>query len=364
MKRRVALLLVCLLMIASIFGACGQATESAASAASQGTAESAGAETTAAAETSAATTEKGYVFAFVEAAVHPYYAPFPDAVAQAAEDFGIPVPTIDAPSDFVQADQNTILEALLAQGVDGIAMQPSDAVAGNEIISQIVAAGIPVVGFGGAPEQPTDMTFCLATDVAQSAYEGTIALIEAMGGQGDIVHLAGQLGDVNTVARMDAVEQACSEYPDVNLLQTITDVDEAEAAQNAINSLMASQADDVDGIIATGYNSSVALATTFTQLQETRIKAIGCDTDDVVLQAIRDGYMTGTMSQNPWGQAYLCTYALKLFADGYTWADPDVFFVNSGFYLLNQDNVDNATELAAAATEALIASFEGYFAAP
>jgi len=359
MRKKVALLLVFLMMTASIFGACGQTAGNETSSASQGTTASTGTETT-----GGTTTENGYVFAFVEAAVHPYYAPFPDAVAQAAKDFGIPVPTIDAPSDFVQADQNTILEALIAQGVNGIAMQPSDAVAGNEIISQIVAAGIPVVGFGGAPEQPTDMTFCLATDVAQSAYEGTIALIEAMGGQGDVVHLAGQLGDVNTVARMEAVEKACGEYPNVNLLQTITDVDEAEAAQNAINSLMASQADEVDGIIATGYNSSVALATTFTQLKETRIKAIGCDTDEVVLQAIRDGYMTGTMSQNPWGQAYLCTYALKLFADGYTWADPDVFFVNSGFYLLNQDNVDNAPELAAAATEALIASFEGYFAAP
>ncbi|MDD5018086.1 MAG: sugar ABC transporter substrate-binding protein [Eubacteriales bacterium] len=349
-------------MIACVFGACDQTTED-----TTQTEESETTVSTTEATTETATetaTEEGYVFAFVEAAVHPYYAPFPDAVETAAEDFGIPVPTIQAPSDFVQEDQNTILDAIIAQGVDGLAMQPSDAVAANEKISEIVAMGIPVVGFGGAPAEPTDMTFCLATDVAQSAYEGTIALIDAMGGSGNVVHLAGQLGDVNTVARMEAVEQACDEYPDVTLLQTITDVDETEAAQNAINNLLASSEDEVDGIIATGYNQSVAVATTFTQRQENRIKSIGCDTDDVVLQAIRDGYMTGTMSQNPWGQAYLCTYALKLFADGYTWADDDVFFVNSGFYLLSQDNVDNATELAAAATEELIASFEGYFVAP
>lgn len=304
-----------------------------------------------------------YKFAFVEAGVHPYYGPFEDAVTTAAKELGIDVPIIQAPSQFVQADQNTIIDALVAQGITGLAMQPADAVAGNEKITEVTDLGVPVVGFAGSPATPSDMIFCLATDVGLSAYEGTLSLIESIGGKGDIVHLTGGLEDVNTVARMEFVQKACNEKG-VNLLQTITDVDDTEAAQNALNNLLASKGDEVDGIIATGYNSSMAIAITFRQKNETRIKSIGCDTDDVVIQAIKDGFMTGTMSQNPWGQAYLCTYALKMLSDGYTWKDADTFFVNSGFYLIDGTNVEKTAELAAAATEALKASFLDYFQAP
>lgn len=305
-----------------------------------------------------------YNFAFVLPEVHPYYDPFPDALAQAEKDFGIPAPKMQGPAVINQEDQNRIIDAMVAQGVNGIAMMPTDSVAANEKIAEVIAMGIPVVGFAGAPEQPTDMIFCLATDVEESAYQGTKALIEAMGEKGNIVHIAGVLSEHNTTLRMQGVKRACEEYENITLLREVADADKAETAQNAINSLMASQADEIDGIIATGYHSSVAVANSFRQLDEKRIKAIGCDTDPIVLEAIKDGYMTGTMCQNPWGQAYLCDYALKKFADGYTWKSPETFMISSGFYLLNNSNMDQETQLAQQATEALMQEFDSYFQAP
>jgi hypothetical protein len=53
-----------------------------------------------------------------------------------------------------------------------------------------------------------------------------------------------------------------------------------------------------------------------------------------------------------------------MLSDGYTWKDADTFFVNSGFYLIDGTNVEKTAELAAAATEALKASFLDYFQAP
>lgn len=355
MKKRLSVILCILLGMMLLFCACGKEETPAATDSQTPTEDNTEQETP--------TEVSDAKFAFVEAGVHAFYAPFEGAVTDAAGELGIDVPTVQAPSQFVQEDQNKIIDAMVAQGITGLAMQPSDAVAANEKISEVVKMGIPVVGFGGAPATPTDMTFCLATDVGLSAYEGTLNLIESMGGSGNIVHLTGGLEDVNTVARMEKVQQACDEKG-CTLIQTITDVDDTEAAQNALNNLLAAQGDEVDGIIATGYNCSVAIATTFRQKNETRIKAIGCDTDEVVLQAIRDGFMTGTMSQNPYGQAYLCTYGLNLFNQGYTWKDPEIFFINSGFYLINASNVDNTDALAAAATEELKVSFEDYFVAP
>jgi len=307
---------------------------------------------------------KGYNFVVIQGGVHPYYGPFPLAINDASKDLGIPEPPIYAPQLFDQNEQNTIIDSILARGVDGIAMQAADPVGGNEKIAEIVEMGIPVVGFAGPPSEPTMMTFCLATDVYLAAYEGAKTLIEEMGGKGNVVHLTGMLAEPNTSRRMEGVQKAVDEYPDVELIQTIADLDVAEAAQNAINNLMAARRQEIDGIVITAYIPSVALAATFTQLEETRIKSVACDADEAVLKAIEDGFLTGTMNQNPYGQAYLCITALKMFADGYTYKADSPFFVNSGFYYINQGNIAQTDDLARKATEDLKAGFEDFFNAP
>ena len=100
--------------------------------------------------------------------------------------------------------------------------------------------------------------FCLGTDVYNSAYLGTKELIKAMGGKGNVVHLAGLLVDPNTTLRENAVQKAVDETNGaVKLIQTVADTDAQEAADQKINALLGSQKDQIDGMIATGYIPSV-----------------------------------------------------------------------------------------------------------
>jgi len=306
-----------------------------------------------------------YNFAVVQAGIHPYYTPFPQAIKDAAADLGIPEPSLHAAAFFNQEEQSTLIESIIAQGINGIAMQPADPVAGNELITQMMNKGIKVVGFAGPPVEPTDMIFCLATDTGTAAYEGAKNLINAIGGSGNIVHITGQAQDSNTQKRIDGVQKAVDETNgSVKLIQTITDVDQTEAAQNAIDSLLSASEDQIDGIISTVYIPSVTLATVFTQRQETRIKVVACDADEAVIKAIKDGYITGTMNQNPYAQAYLCVKALKMFEDGWTYKEDSPFFLDSGFVYLNQENVDQKDELARKFMESLSSTFESYFNPP
>ena len=55
---------------------------------------------------------------------------------------------------------------------------------------------------------PTDAVFCFATDPYKTTYTMTKALIAAMGGKGNIVHLTGLLIDTNTTLREQAVQKA------------------------------------------------------------------------------------------------------------------------------------------------------------
>ena len=45
---------------------------------------------------------------------------------------------------------------------------------------------------------------------------------------------------------------------------------------------------------------------------------VGIDHDEVVLQAIKDGFVNGTMLQNPYGQGYIGSYALDKLRTGCT----------------------------------------------
>ncbi len=133
-----------------------------------------------------------------------------------------------------------------------------------------------------------------------------------MGGKGKILHGTGYLIDLNSQKRM-AVKKAIDETNGaVKLYQTLADIDDQEKADKAINSFMAAHANEIDGIVTTAYVPSVVSATALRNLGDKRIKMIGIDDDPVVLDAIKEGFVDGTMSQNPYGQAYIGASAVLL----------------------------------------------------
>ena len=65
-----------------------------------------------------------------------------------------------------------------------------------------------MLALAGCLKDPNEGSFCLGTDVGNSAYLGTKELIKAMGGKKRIAHFTGFLVDPNTQLRIDAVEKA------------------------------------------------------------------------------------------------------------------------------------------------------------
>jgi len=134
----------------------------------------------------------------------------------------------------------------------------------------------------------------------------------------------------------------------VTLLQTVADTDAQEAADQKINALLAAQKDEIDGMIATGYIPSVVASKSLRTLGDKRIKFIGIDDDPIVLDAIKDGFVAGTMAQNPYGQAYIGAYVLDLLASGDCTVKADApwiktpqtaHFIDSGTMVINTSTV-------------------------
>jgi ribose transport system substrate-binding protein len=300
----------------------------------------------------------GWKYVFIGALTHPYYNPFPVAFKQAEHD--LPVGTIEweMPQQFDQNIQNQLIDAAVAQGYNLFGVQDSDPAAGNVEIGKVTAQGIPVVSFAGCANQPSPDMYCAATDVGQSAYNATVAVIKQMGGKGNIVDFSGNNADANTKLRIAGVNKAVAENPGVTVIQTIVDDDSAETAQNAVSSVFASKGSQINGIVATAYNPAVAVSNMLTSLNRKDVVAVLQDTDPIVTTAIANGYVYGTMSQNPYGQAYLGVYSLYLWTQGCNWKKTAPWYIDSGSFLITKDNLSTVTKSMADLTQSMVSTWQ------
>ena len=275
--------------------------------------------------------------AIVPGGPHPYFEPMRGAIADATTDFKLTKGSFEVPTDWKQDLQNQLLTSLASKGYNGFGIFPTDGDAANGIVSQLVSRGDPVVAVGGCVHEPTKTSFCLATDVGASAYTAAKTVIQAMGGKGVLLHGTGLLTDPNTQLRDQAVKKAVGEAGSSVTLITLADIDkDAQTADTAINQALAAHK-DINGIVTTAYNPTVAAAKALRTLGDKRIKMVGIDDDPITLAAVKDGFLVGSMGQNPYGQAYIGAYALDQMHRGCKKKSGAPYFIDSGTLLISAD---------------------------
>lgn len=220
----------------------------------------------------------------------------------------------DETAEWDQQKQNNLLSTLAARGYNAFGVfgvSPTDI---NTTFADLKSQGLTVASLGSCPAGGTnEAAFCLSTDVELAAYKATRAAIDAMGGQGTLVHLTGNNVDANTQLRMKGVSKAVSESGGkVRLLQTITDIDkDLQTAQKAVSDLLAAKGSRIQGVVATAYNPAVAAADAVSSAGS-KARVVAIDDDAKILSSIRKGSVTATVVQNPVAQADIGAWALAL----------------------------------------------------
>ena len=82
-------------------------------------------------------------------------------------------------------------------------------------------------------------------------------------------------------------------------------------------------------MVATAYIPSVVAVKSLHNLGDKRIKLVGIDDDKIVLDGIKDGFVAGTMAQNPYGQGYIAAHVLDLMASGTCTVNPEAPFIKT-----------------------------------
>ena len=252
-------------------------------------------------------------------APHPYFEDVRKGIEAFEKDFGVTVEKQIGP-DWKQDSQNQNMEALAAKGFTSFTVYPADAAGANGLYEELTRRGL-VVNFGSSTAEPTTASFAVATDVKAAAMAATEKIIAAMGDKGNIINVLEVLEDPNTVLRKQGVDEVVAKHPNVKIIQEVSGMKTQEEAVQKVSDALAANADKVDGILATGYTPTVAIAQVLSEYKSKggnrTIHAVGIDTDPTVIQAIKDGVMDGTIVQNNFGHGYLSLLLLLAMQNSY-----------------------------------------------
>ncbi len=273
---------------------------------------------------------------------HPYKTEVRSGVERFEAEAGIKVAKVVG-QQWTQDNENVNVEALSTKGYRAFSIYPGDPAGANALFAQLRERGQLVVAYGAEPDLPTPVPFTVATDIKAAAMTAAEKLIELMGGKGRILNVLELVTDINTRKRDEGIREVVARHPGVEIVQTISDMSQTGEAVTKIQSALAARMDEIDGIITTGYNPTIAAADVLSEWhrdpKHKRIRFIGIDTGQRVLQAIRDGLIDATIAQNPPGHGYISCWLLKLMLDGWTPAAP-YQFIDAGIVVVTKDNID------------------------
>ncbi len=297
---------------------------------------------------------------------HPYMSEVEAGAKEAAVDTGVPLLAVVG-QEWTQDNENANIKALSTKGHKTFSIFPGDPAGANGLFAELVRNGQYVVAYGAEPNIPTPALFTVATDIQQSATDAAEALVKMMGGKGNILNVLETVTDVNTKVRDDAIIAVAAKHPGVKIIQTISDMSQVSVAKEKIQSALAARGEEIDGIITTGYNPTIAAAAVLSEWHANRahkrIRYIGIDTGATVMEAIRNGSIDATVSQNPFGHGYISCTILAKMTKGWTPRQP-YQFINAGHIVVTKDNIDTYGVQIRAITDGIIADMDTKYLTP
>ncbi len=271
---------------------------------------------------------------------------------QAGEEFGVEIIWKGPQKEDDRAQQITVIEDFISRGVDGIVLAPLDERALCRPVRDAVRENIPVVVIDSGL-QGSDYISYVATDNYQGGVIAARRMIELLQGKGKIFLIRYQVGSASTTQREQGfVDTIRKESAGISfLVQDQYAGATTESAYQLAENLL-SRFPDVEGIFCPNESSTFG---TLRALQETglagKIAFVGFDSSPKLVQALREGQISGLVLQNPVKMGYLGVKQMVLHLRG----QPIDRIIDTGVYLATRDNMDEPE-----IRQLLLPDFSGY----
>lgn len=285
--------------------------------------------------------EEKYRFAVVYPIVHPFFGETTRGAEEAAEELGVEVFAMGPDTPDI-SKQVSIIEGLIAQGVNGIGLGVLDPTALTPYINEAIKRGIPVVTFD--TDAPKSDRLCFIgtdnTSAGKNAAREVIRILTEKYGtpKGKICISMGVPTQLNLLQRVDGFKEVISEYPEVEIIDMQTGYGDPEKTTANIENMVIAHPgmDALFGVDAQAGPSAVPVW----KALKLNIPIVTFDDLPDILQGVREGIVTVTIVQRQYNWGYIIVDSLlKALKD-----KPLPVVMDTGTISVTKENVDTYTD--------------------
>src|SRR5262249_24480097 len=215
--------------------------------------------------------------------------------------------------DNTAAAQQSIVDDLLAKGINGIAISPVDPVNQLQMLNQAAQQSLVITQDSDAPN--SNRTCYIGTDNVAAGRQAGGLIKEAVPQGGKIMVFVGTLDAANAQQRYQGIKEAL-QGSNIQILDVRTDgTDRVRAKSNAADTLV-NHADVAALVGLWSYNGPAIVGAVRDAGKVGKVKIIAFDEEDDTLTGIKDGSIYATVVQQPFEFGYQSMKLMAKILDG------------------------------------------------
>ena len=256
---------------------------------------------------------------------------------KAGEEAGVKILWTGPKRETDREEQIQIIEDFTVQKVSGIVLAPLDSKALVPKVEELYDQNIPCVIVDSGID--TDKYVCFA---ATDNYIGGLIAARRMGkilnGKGKIVVVKYVPGSGSTTNRENGfIDTIKKEFPGIEIVDAQYGNDTVETALQVTEDMLTKNA-ELDGLFACNASTSVgALQGLRSQGRTGDIKMIGFDTEEALIDGLKEGAIDSLVAQNPYKMGYEGVKAVLAVLDG---TELPSRRIDTGVNLVTKDNME------------------------
>src|SRR6185369_10368064 len=279
--------------------------------------------------------------AFVTNNASPFWVIARKGTEKAAAD----IPNIEVdfriPSDGTAASQQSLVDDLLANRVEGVAISPVDPKNQTEMLNRAAAQTIVVTQDSDAPS--SNRVCYIGTDNVAAGRQAGELVKQALPNGGKIMVFVGVLDAANAQQRFQGLKEALA-GSNITIVDVRTDAtDRVRAKSNASDTLV--NFPDVVGMVGLwSYNGPAILSAVKEANKTDKVKIIAFDEEDETLGGVKSGEIYATVVQQPFEFGYQSMALMAKVLNGDKSGIPASKQIFVPTLAVKKDNVDQFTK--------------------
>ena len=266
---------------------------------------------------------------------NPFYMSVTCGGAEAAKRLGV---TFDAqgPAQYTPALQMRVLNAVIAGQPDGIMFTSDDPVALTATLLEAKERGIKIISIDGDVKDMGVALSNIQSDNYQGGQQAGRILAELIGDKGKVMALMNSPAANVAQQRLFGFQDEIAKHPGISYIGVQYSNNQTAKAASIITSTVAAHP-DLTGVFTITTNNTEGAATGVREAQmEGKIKIVGFDTSDPIVEALRKGVVSADIVQYPYRVGQL---GVEMMVDALQ-GKPVERQVNTPFVVATPQNVD------------------------